>query len=74
MKINDSRERKMQSFQSLRSIGEVFEYDNKIFMTIEEVFDADEQPCNAVCLNDGELACFYKEQVLALNDITLEIH
>ena len=74
MKINDNRKQALQSFQSLRSIGEVFEYDNEIYMTIEEVFDADERPCNAVCLNDGELACFDKEQVLALNDITLEIH
>lgn len=74
MKINDNREQAMQSFQSLRSIGEVFEYENEIFMTIEEVKDVDEQPCNAVCLNDGELAYFNKEHVLVLNNVALEIH
>ena len=73
MKINDNREKVMQSFKSILRIGEIFEYANKIYMTVIDVAD-DESYYNAVCLNDGELAYFNNEQVQVLKNVTLEIH
>lgn len=69
MKINDNRERTMQSFKSILNIGEIFEYANKIYMTVN-----DNSYYNAVCLNDGEFAYFNNEQVQVLNNVTLEIY
>ena len=73
MKINDNREKVMQSFKSILRIGEIFEYANKIYMTVIEVSD-DTNYYNAVCLNDGEFAYFNNEQVQVLKNVTLEIY
>lgn len=73
MKINDNRERTMQSFNSILHIGEIFEYADKIYMTVTNVAD-DDSYYNAVCLNDGEFAYFNNEQVQVLNNVILEIH
>ena len=73
MKINDNRERTMQSFKSILRIGEIFEYANKIYMTVADVCD-DDSYYNAVCLNDGEFAYFNNEQVQVLKNVTLEIY
>lgn len=73
MKINDNRERVMQSFKSILHIGEIFEYANKIYMTVINVAD-DDSYYNAVCLNDGEFAYFNNEQVQVLKNVTLEIY
>lgn len=73
MKINDNRERTMQSFKSILRIGEIFEYANKIYMTVINVAD-DDSYYNAVCLNDGEFAYFNNEQVQVLKNVTLEIY
>ena len=74
MKINDNRERVMQSFKSILRIGEIFEYANKIYMTVADVCDDDGNYYNAVCLNDGEFAYFNIEQVQILNNVALEIY
>ena len=73
MKINDNREKVMQSFKSILRIGEIFEYANNIYMTVIKVSD-DTNYYNAVCLNDGELAYFNDERVQVLNNVTLEIY
>ena len=73
MKINDNREKVMQSFKSILRIGEIFEYANNIYMTVIEVSD-NTNYYNAVCLNNGELAYFYNEQVQVLKNVTLEIY
>ena len=73
MKINDNRERTMQSFKSILRIGEIFEYANEIYMTIIKVSD-DTNYYNAVCLNNGEFAYFNNEQVQVLKNVTLEIY
>ena len=73
MKINDNREKVMQSFKSILRIGEIFEYANKIYMKIIRVAD-DDSYYNAVCLNNGELAYFNNEQVQVLKNVTLEIY
>ena len=73
MKINDNRERTMQSFKSILHIGEIFEYANKIYMTVKDVSD-DDSYYNVVCLNDGEFAYFNNEQVQVLNNVALEIY
>lgn len=73
MKINDNREKVMQSFKSILRIGEIFEYANNIYMTVIEVSD-DTNYYNAVCLNNGELAYFNNEQVQVLKNVTLEIY
>lgn len=73
MKINDNRERTMQSFKSILHIGEIFEYANKIYMKVIDVAD-DDSYYNAVCLNDGEFAYFNNEQVQVLNNAALEIY
>lgn len=74
MKINDNRDQKRQSFQCLHPIGEIFEYGNEFFMTIEKVRDCDDNYYNAVCLNDGELTYFNIEQVQPLDNVILEIY
>ncbi len=74
MKINDNREKVMQSFRSILRIGEIFEYANKIYMTVIDVADDDGNCYNVVCLNDGEFAYFNNEQVQVLNNVALEIH
>ena len=74
MKINDNRERVMQSFKSILHIGEIFEYANKIYMTVIDVSDDDGNYYNVVCLNDGDLAYFNNEQVQVLNNVALEIY
>lgn len=74
MKINDNRERTMQSFRTILRIGEIFEYANKIYMTVIDVADDDGNYYNAVCLNDGEFAYFNNEQVQVLNNVALEIY
>lgn len=73
MKINDNREKVMQSFKSILRIGEIFEYANNIYMTVIKVSD-DTNYYNAVCLNDGEFAYFDNEQVQVLKNVTLEIY
>ena len=73
MKINDNREKVMQSFRSILRIGEIFEYANNIYMTVIKVSD-DTNYYNAVCLNDGEFAYFDNEQVQVLKNVTLEIY
>ena len=73
MKINDNREKVMQSFKSILRIGEIFEYANKIYMTVIEVSN-DTNYYNAVCLNDGKFAYFNNEQVQVLKNVTLEIY
>ena len=73
MKINDNREKVMQSFKSILRIGEIFEYANEIYMTVIEVSD-NTNYYNAVCLNNGELAYFNNEQVQVLKNVTLEIY
>lgn len=73
MKINDNREKVMQSFKSILRIGEIFEYANNIYMTVIKVSD-DTNYYNAVCLNNGELAYFNNEQVQVLKNVTLEIY
>ena len=73
MKINDNREKVMQSFRTILCIGEIFEYANKIYMTVTDVSD-DDSYYNAVCLNDGEFAYFNNEQVQVLNNVALEIY
>ena len=73
MKINDNREKVMQSFKSILRIGEIFEYADKIYMTITAVAD-DDSYYNVVCLNDGTLAYFNNEQVQVLKNVTLEIY
>lgn len=73
MKINDKRERGMQSFDSIHHVGTVFDYAGEFYMVIEDVKDKNNQYYNAVCLTEGELYCFSDESVLVLNDITLEI-
>ena len=73
MKINDNREKVTQSFKSILRIGEIFEYANKIYMTVIAVSD-DTNYYNAVCLNDGELAYFNDERVQVLNNVALEIY
>ena len=73
MKINDNRERTMQSFKSILHIGEIFEYADKIYMTVTDVAD-DDSYYNAVCLNDGGFAYFNNEQVQVLNNVVLEIY
>ncbi len=73
MKINDNREKTMQSFKSILRIGEIFEYANKIYMTVTDVSD-DDSYYNVVCLNDGEFAYFNNEQVQVLNNVALEIY
>ena len=73
MKINDNRERVMQSFRTILHIGEIFEYANKIYMTVKDVSD-DDSYYNVVCLNDGEFAYFNNERVQILNNVTLEIY
>ena len=72
MKIIDNRERKMQSFRSIHSIGEVFEYENEIFMIIPYIEDENGR-YNVVCLNEGELYYFDDEQVQVLNNVSLQI-
>ena len=74
MKINDNRERVMQSFRSILRIGEIFEYANKIYMTVIDVTDDDGNCYNVVCLNDGEFAYFNNEQVQVLNNVELKIY
>ena len=75
MKIKDNRDYKSQTFNSIHPrVGVVFEYADEIYMTIEEVQDAEENYYNAVCLADGELYYFDTEQILILNNVTLEIH
>ena len=74
MKINDNREKVMQSFRSILHIGEIFEYANKIYMTVTDVADDEGNCYNAVCLNDGEFAYFNNEQVQVLNNVALEIY
>lgn len=73
MKINDNREKVMQSFKSILRIGEIFEYANNIYMTVIKVSD-DTNYYNAVCLNDGEFVYFDNEQVQVLKNVTLEIY
>ena len=74
MKINNNRKCKTQSFDSIRCIGEVFEWANEIFMTIEEVSDCNNTYFNAICLSDGELAHFNDEEVQVLNNVVLEVY
>lgn len=74
MKINDNRNKKMQSFLCLHPIGGIFEYANEIYMTIKEVKDYNDICYNAVCLNDGELVYFNTEQVQTLDNVVLEIY
>ena len=73
MKINDNREKVMQSFKSILHIGEIFEYANKFYMKVIDVAD-DDSYYNAVCLNNGEFAYFNNEQVQVLNNVALEIY
>ena len=74
MKINDNREKVMQSFKSILRTGEIFEYANTIYMTITDVADDEGNYYNVVCLNDGGLAYFNNEQVQVLKNVTLEIY
>lgn len=75
MKINDNRKQAMQSFNSIHSIGEIFDYAGEIYMIIQLVEDEFGQCYNTVCLNDGELVYFNDDdQVQVLNEVTLEIH
>ena len=73
MKINDNREKVMQSFRSILRIGEIFEYANEFYMTVIDVAD-DDSYYNVVCLNDGEFAYFNNEEVQVLNNVALEIY
>ena len=73
MKINDNRNYKVQSFNSIYPhIGVVFEWADNFYMTIEEVKNDDGQHYNAVCLNDGKLVCFRYEQVQVLNNVSIQ--
>lgn len=75
MKINDNRKRVKQSFNSIYSVGEIFDYADEIYMIIKQIEDDFGQCYNTVCLNDGELVYFNDDdQVQVLNDVTLEIH
>ena len=73
MKINDKREREMQSFKSILHIGEIFEYGSGIYMTVADVSDDDGNYYNVLRLNDGKFAYFKNEQVQVLNNVALEI-
>ena len=74
MKINDNREKVMQSFRTILRIGEIFEYANKFYMTVTDVADDEGNCYNVVCLNNGESAHFNNEQVQVLKNVALEIH
>ena len=74
MKINDKRERVMQSFNSILLIGTILEYAGKIYMMVADVRDDDGNCYNALCLNDGEFAYFNDEKVQVLHKATLEIY
>lgn len=74
MKINDKRERVMQSFKSILLIDTIFEYAGKIYMTVADVCDDEGNYYNVLCLNDGKFAYFKNEQVQVLNNVALEIH
>lgn len=74
MKINDKRERVMQSFNSILPIGTVLEYAGKIYMAVVDVCDDDGNCYNALCLNDGKFAYFNNEKVQVLHEVTLEIN
>lgn len=74
MKINDKRKRVMQFFNSILLNGTIFEYANKIYMTVAVVCDDDGNCYNALCLNDGKFAFFNNEKVQVLDKVTLEIY
>lgn len=53
-------------------IGEVFEYDNSIFMKFGETSDC--STCNAICLEDGIVSCFLGNEEIRLVNADLVIH
>lgn len=54
-------------------VGEIFEYDNSIFMRFGETV-SNGHVYNAICLEDGIIACFMGDEVVRFVAADLVIH
>lgn len=54
-------------------VGEVFEYDDSIFMKFGET-SSDCPACNAICLEDGIVSCFIGNEEIRPVNADLVIH
>lgn len=54
------------------NVGEVFEYDDRIFMRFGETIDC--PVSNAICLEDGIITCFLGNEEIRLINADLVIH
>ena len=54
-------------------VGEIFEYDNSIFMRFGETV-SNGHVYNAICLEDGIITCFMGDEVIRFIAADLVIH